>query len=422
MAVYRLAMSLMSKKNRNRFLAIACLLVFVGLGFLYYVNWVVHKPFAVILILADNFNVSTLTAARMYGGGADSRLAIERFPHMGVLTSHAADFAVADPASAGTAIATGRKANNRSLGHANAPEPSTNLAQIARDQGRAVGLVTNASVADAGAAAFYATTSQPHDSSAIASSLVTSPGFNVLLGGGANDFIPEHKGGRRSDGRDLTLELRQAGYDLIRTRLELENTPAWRQSRTIGLFADGNLAFADEIARAGSQPTLAQMVGQAIQLLQFNRKGYFLVVDAGLVGKAAAQNEGERMLREFLQLDAAVSTALAYAGENSLIVVAGRSAIGGMRINGFPFRSDKGVAIVGINAQGVPSITWSSGPGSRFPEGTSESPPSEPSAFAAPAALPVAEDALAVAVGPGAEMLSGFQDNTDLFRLISGNL
>lgn len=412
----------MSKTKRNRFLAVACLVVFAGMGLLYYVNWVVQKPFAVILILADNFTVSTLTAARIYGGGADSRLSVERFPNMALLTTHASDFAVSDPAAAATAIATGRKGNNRSLGHEVTDPPVVNLTSLARERGRAVGIVTNASVADAGAAAFYTVTSQPHDSSNIVTQLVGAEDFDLLLGGGANDFIPEHKGGRRADGRDLTLELRQAGYDIVRTRSELENTPVWRQSRLIGLFADGNLAFADEIARAGSQPTLAQMVRQAIQFLQFNRKGYFLVIDAGLVGKAAAQNEGERMLREFLQLDAAVATALEYAGENSLVVVAGRAAVGGMRINGFPFRGDKGVAIVGINAQGVPSITWSSGPGSRFADPPTETPPAEPAAFAAPAALPVAEDALAVGVGPGSEKLSGFRDNTDIYRIVSEGL
>ena len=42
----------MNKKNRNRFLALVCLLIFLGLGGLFYVNWVVQRPFGVILILA----------------------------------------------------------------------------------------------------------------------------------------------------------------------------------------------------------------------------------------------------------------------------------------------------------------------------------------------------------------------------------
>ncbi len=411
----------MSKKTRNQFLALLCLLVFVAGGLLYYVNWVVQRPFAVILFISDNFNASSLTASRIYGGGADSRLSVERFPVMSMISNHAGDFAVGDIASTATAIATGRKVNNRNLGQDSSGQPLTNLVDIAREKGRAVGLVTNASVTDAGAAAYYAKTNEPHNSAGIALQLMTSNGFDVLLGGGGMDFVPEHKGGGRSDGRDLTLELRQAGFDVVRTKSELLNTPAWRAPKLIGLFAEGNLAFADEVAKSAAQPSLAEMVGQAIQLLQFNRKGYLLVVDAGLVGKAASQNEGERMMREFLQLDNAVATALAYAGKDSLIVVAGRSSVGGLRLNGYPFRNDKGVAIVGINAQGLPSLTWSTGPGSGSGEGA-DSKSVEPSAVSAPVASGVAEDSLAVAVGPGSETLNSFSDNTDIFRIIPTGL
>jgi alkaline phosphatase len=388
---------------------------------LYYVNWVVQKPFAVIVFLTDNFNASALTAARIYGGGADNRLSVERFPVLSVVSNHAGDFAVSDVASASTAIATGRKVNNRNLGQDSSGQPLITLADIARERGRAVGLVTNASVTDAGAAAYYAKTNEPHDSAGLALQLMKAPGFDVLLGGGAMDFVPEHKGGKRADGRDLTMELRQSGFDVVRSKSELLNTPLWRAPKLIGFFAEGNLAFADEVAQAAAQPSLAEMVGQAIQLLQFNRKGYLLIVDAGLVGKAASQNEGERMLREFLQLDNAVATALAYAGKESLIVVAGRSSVGGLRLNGYPFRNDKGVAIVGINAQGLPSLTWSSGPGSGAGSGD-DAKPVEPSAVPAPVAAGVAEDGLAVAVGPGSETLNSFSDNTDLFRLISSGL
>jgi alkaline phosphatase len=157
--------------------------------------------------------------------------------------------------------------------------------------------------------------------------------------------------------------------------------------------------------------------------LQYNRKGYILVVDCALPGKAASQNEGERMLRELLALDDAVKAAQATAGENALILVAGKQSIGGMRLNGYPFRNDKGVAVVGINAQGVPSITWSTGPGSQHPSAeTGVTASSEPSAFSAPAAVGVAEDGLILGSGVGSEKLQGFRDNTDIFRVLSENL
>ena len=67
-------------------------------------NWVVQKPFAIIFSLTDNLTTSTLTAARIYGNGADTRLNIENLPNLSLITTHAADFAVSDPAAAATAI------------------------------------------------------------------------------------------------------------------------------------------------------------------------------------------------------------------------------------------------------------------------------------------------------------------------------
>lgn len=414
----------MSNKIRNRFLALFCLLAFIGLGLLFYVNWVVQKPFAIILFLTDNLNTSSLTAARIYQQGADNRLSLEKLPHLGLISTHAADFAVSDTAAAATAIATGQKVNNRSVGVDSAGKPLPTLFDLARDHGRTVGLVSNASITDTTPAVFYARTGNPHDSQGIAGQLVETADIDVILGGGEADFLPEHKEGRRKDGRDLMLEMRRKGYDIARNKSELENTPVWKAPRLLGIFSPGNLAFADQIESTGSQPSLAEMVRMAVQLLQYNRKGYLLVVDCALPGKAALQNEGERMLRELLTLDDAVEAARAVAGENALIVVAGKQSIGGMRLNGYPFRNDKGVAVVGINAQGVPSLTWSTGPGSQHPAaaGAEAAPSSEPSAFSAPAAVGVAEDGIIMGGGVGAEKLEGFRDNTDIFRVLSENL
>lgn len=411
----------MSNKIRNRFIALGCFLAFIGLGILFYSNWVVQKPFAIILFLTDNLTTSTLTAARIYQNGADSRLNIEKLPHLGLITTHAADFAVSDPAAAATAIATGTKVNNRSVGVDSSGKPLVNLFDLARNHGRATGLVTNAAISDTTPAAFYARSGNPQDSEAIAAQFVDAANIDVMLGGGLADFFPEHKEGRRKDGRDLLLEMRRKGYDIAQNKSEMENTPSWRAPRLLGVFSSGNLAFADEIESAGSQPTLAGMVRLAIQLLQFNRKGYLLVVDCGLAGKAASQNEGERMLRELLALDEAVATALSFAGADSLVLVVGKQSIGGLRLNGYPFRDDKGVAVVGINTQGIPSMTWSTGPGTPA-VGTDAAPAGEPSAVPAPVAIGVAEDGIVAGAGAGAEQLQGFKDNTDIFRVISTNL
>ena len=77
---------------------------------------------------------------------------------------------------------------------------------------------------------------------------------------------------------------------------------------------------------------------------------------------AARDNQGERTLAETAELDQAVAVAQSYAGENATILVAGNLGIGGLSINGFPFRRDSGVALLGVNSSGEPALTWATGP------------------------------------------------------------
>ena len=142
----------------------------------------------------------------------------------------------------------------------------------------------------------------------------------------------------------------------------MENVPRWRRPRLLGLFSSGEMAFANQIAAGSEQPALADMTRRAIELLQWNPGGYLLIVDAGLMGAAARQNRGEMTLAETVELDRAVAVRASYTGENSTILVAGNFGIGGLALNGFPFRRDKGIALLGVNAAGEPALTWATGP------------------------------------------------------------
>ncbi|MDD5201312.1 MAG: alkaline phosphatase [Terrimicrobiaceae bacterium] len=415
----------MSKKLRNRLIALFCLLVFAAAGFLFYTNWVVQRPFAIILFIGDGLTTGMLAPARIYNDGAQSRLDLERLPHLALLTTYANDFAVPDAAAAASALATGRKVNNRVLSLDASGKPLTSLVDLAQKSGRSIGLVSNASLTDATLAAFYAKTPDPLDHQSIAAQLVAA-NLDLILGGGSDDFLPEAKEGRRTDGRDLVLEFRTRGYDIVRDRNELLDIPAWRAPRVFGVFRRGNLDFADIADRDGAQPSLADLVREAIARLQYNPKGYLLVVDAGLIAKASHSNEGERTLREIVELDRAVGAALNYAGNKALVIVTGKQSIGGLRMNGYPFKNDRGMSVIGISPQTLPFITWSTGPGGSTPkDAASPDQPqksSEPAAVSAPAAIGVAEDVISVSTGPGSENLQGFKDNTDVFRTISENL
>jgi alkaline phosphatase len=234
----------------------------------------------------------------------------------------------------------------------------------------------------------------------------------------------------------LLLELRGNGFDIVRTRTDLEAVPAWRRSKLFGLFSNNDLAFANQVEERGQQPSLSDMVRRAVQLLQYNAGGYLLVVDAGLMRKAAEENNGERTMTQTLELDRAVSVARSYGGAKSTIIVCGDAAIGGMSLNGFPFRKDSGIALLGFNSAGQPWITWATGPhgtksygAAKLPvnqdpaetkEPTQEQP--EPATIYTKSALVTVEDVVAFGSGPGTDALQGVVESTDVFKILRDEL
>ena len=399
-------------KLRNQLLALFCLLLFVAVGVLYFQVWVVQKHFGVIVFVSDGMLARHLTAARLYEGGAEHRLALDSFPHTALVANSARDFAVPDAAAAATALATGVRVNHRNVAFDHRGQPLRTLLEIAKAQGRATGLVTNAQLTDPAPAAFYAHTASALDTDSIAGQLADSAHIDVVLGGGSRNFLPAGEKGQRKDGRDLLAEMQRKGCEMVWTKADLENAATYREQGIAGIFTPGAMAFSDEIESGSQQPSLADMVRRAIEFLQVNGKGYLLIVDAGLVSDAAVRNQGERTINETLAMDRAIATAVKYAGDESLIVAVGKHGIGGLTLNGYPLRQDHGVALLGTTASGYPSLTWATGP--KGPPATGN----EPAAFQTASALNTAEDVIAAAKGPGAEKFHGFLDNTAIFDLL----
>lgn len=428
-------------KWRNQLLALLCLLVFLALGVLYFKNWVVQKPFGIILFVGEGLDPARLAATRIYAYDATTPLQLDALTHAALLKNYSSDSATPDEAAAATALATGAKVKNGAVGISADGKNLENLIELAREAGRMTGLVTDSTLADPTAASFYAHGLSKDDRQAFALDLVQSAEIDVVLGGGAADFIPAGNGGARADERDLLVELQDAGYDLVQNLEQLEEVPRWRRAKLFGIFNQAELAFADDEEARLNQPTLADMVRRGIELLQFNRGGYLLVVNAGLMRKAAEQNDGERTLMQTMELDRAVATALEYAGPKSMIIVCGDVAIGGMSLNGFPRRDASGAIWFSSTTPDEPSLTWATGPNGHKPspppevdgETTTPEPPPEaipspaagllqPAAVYAKTARESVADVIALGTGPGSDPLRGTLENTRIFEIIQDNL
>ena len=423
-------------KWRNQLLAFVCFLAFVGMGVVYFQHWVIRKPFGIILFVGEGLSPARLAPTRTYAAGAGTRLNMDSMTYAALVMNYSKDFAAPDQAAAATAIATGERVTNRAIAINGDGKPIKSIVELAREYGRATGLVTDSKLTDPTSAAFYAHTADPDDAEKIAAQFVDRGSIDITMGGGAAQFLPATKGGQRQDTRDLLLELRGNGFDIVRTRTDLDAIPAWRRPKLFGVFSNDDLAFATQVEQRGQQPSLSDMVRRAIQLLQYNAGGYLLVVDAGLMRKAAEENNGERTLTQTLELDRAVGIARSYGGPKSTIIICGDAAIGGMSLNGFPFRKDSSIALLGFNSAGQPWITWATGPHGTKSYGAAKIPVNqdqgeikepipeqpEPAAFYTKSALVTVEDVVAFGSGPGTNALQGVVESTAVFKILRDQL
>ncbi len=384
-------------------------------------------------MIGEGLGPERIALTRAYLGGADNRLAVDTMVHSALVKNYSKDFAVADQAAAATAIATGVKVNNRAISIDSNGKPIPTIVELARDSGRAVGLISDKNLTNPTCAAFYAH-SNNSDADQMALQFAEGGKIDIGLGASATEFLPPTKQGHRQDHRDLLLEMRGNGFDVVRTRAELEAIPPWQRPKLFGAFGEKDSAR-DSNQNWNDDASLSDMVRKAIELLQYNQSGYLLIVDAARMREAAEANNAEKALTETAEFDRAVATAHRYAGGRSTIIVCGDVAIGGLHANGYPFRKDSGIALIGLNPAGQPWLTWATGPKGMQSYGASklsENEPSpsaspqkdqaQPAAFYATSALPTLEDVVVFGSGRGSEVLQGTIDNTDIFKILRDEL
>jgi alkaline phosphatase len=294
----------------------------------------------VIFFLGDGMGINTLTAARIYAAGEDGELTIDTLPESAFVKTFSNDAQVSDSAAAMAAYMTGVKQNNGVISMSSdtrsiAPAPDANgnrlvsrcengrpvptLLELAKQRGLAAGVVTTTSVTDATPAATYAHVCTRRLETDIAAAMVPggagynaalgANGLDVVFGGGAQNFLPVAKGGKRADGRDLLAELAARGYRVASSSAQFNALAAQPQQPAIGLFAPSHMSF-DAERDPARQPGLAEMTRKAIGMLSKNPNGFFLMVEGGLIDHALHATRAKRALQETVSYNAALTAAI----------------------------------------------------------------------------------------------------------------
>jgi len=194
-------------------------------------------------------------------------------------------------------------------------------------------------------------------------------GIEVVMGGGRRHFLPNDADynspdarsaieGDRTDGRDLTAEWKianpdgvyvfdQAGFDAI---------PA-NAKKVFGLFNESHMQYeADRHNDIAGEPSVADMTSKAIDILENNKKGYFLMVESGRIDHGHHAGSAYNALTDTIAFAQAVQTAVDSVdmSETLIIVTADHSHV--FTIAGYPKRGNPILGkVVGIGSE-TPTI------------------------------------------------------------------
>lgn len=254
--------------------------------------------------------------------------AVFREGTLGLLSTQPHGPYVTDSAAAASAMSTGYKVENGAVSITPDGAPRRTLMQAAKAAGKRIGLVTTATVYDATPAAFAVNAKSRRDSQTLVD-LLFELKPDVLMGGGAEFFLPSGaQGGKRKDGRDVLAAFRAGGHDVVRDVSALRSSEA---PRLLGLFAPQDMDF--EIDRDPAvQPSTAEMTAAALKALSRNSPdGFVLLVENENTDTAGHANDAPSLMRALWAFDDAVKVALEFQRQNpdTLLIVTGDHETGG---------------------------------------------------------------------------------------------
>ena len=220
----------------------------------------------VILFLADAAGIPTLNAASLYGYQAPLRLHVQGWPHVGLSETSPVGGFVSDSANGMTAIMTGQKTRNGVIsqgpeavrGKKDGPALKTIL-EYAEQHGLGTGVITDMPIDDATPAACYAHSNERNKGAEIFAQAFTpryGDGVDVLIGSGR---------------ADLEAQLKAAASS-IEALAERSHRPVYSSLEAAPLAERRPIVVADAIdVRAATL--------RALDVLQKSEKGYFLMVE-----------------------------------------------------------------------------------------------------------------------------------------------
>ena len=274
-------------------------------------------PKNVIVIIGDGMGPNDITLAQDYAQGVyDYGLVVNKLPHHGLVTTHSADQAVTDSAASATALSTGTKTNNGTIGKDPEGNDLLTMAERARQAGKKVGIVTDDLMSGATPTAFTVHNADRGNTAELINAMVQFTPDVMISQDYMATFAPLRDEARQIFTKECLVA--EKFKDFIRV---LDTDPTCEKP-FFGFMSGYSTVASDE---------LAQCTQIALQRLQ-NDSGFFLMVESCGTDKYGQQNNMNGKLNSVVTLDRAVAAALLFMQDNpdTLLIVTSDHETGGV--------------------------------------------------------------------------------------------
>lgn len=264
----------------------------------------------VILLIGDGMGLAQVYAGYTANGGY---LNLLQFLNIGFSKTSSADSYITDSAAGGTAMATGKKTNNRYIGVDTTGKPLPAIPDLVAPMNMVSGLISSGNITDATPAAFYAHNKERSRMDDIAEDFLKSP-VSLMIGSGARHF---QSLGRQLQSKGYVVDTALIALDTIRSKkfLVLADTAQLPVLKGRGVF-------------------LTRAVQKALQTLSAHPQGFFLMAEGAQIDWGGHDNSMAWLTSEMTDFDKAIGAAMQFADANgeTLVIVTADHETGGLSL------------------------------------------------------------------------------------------
>lgn len=301
------------------------------------------NPKYVFFFLGDGMSSAQIAAAAAFKSGDEdraenllapgNRLHMTQLPVTGLAETFADNRFITDSAAAVTAFACGSKTRPGTVGRNTTLDTSyRSIAELVQDQGRAIGMISSAPLSHATPAGYYANVNSRNSYCEIGYQAAQS-GFDFFGGALFSEMDSDKNAGKVP----LKQAFTDAGYTTLTSKeeiLQLKDKELGKVICSVATSHDGS-SMPYAIDRPTGNFTLAEITQAAINYLQSDPEGFFILVEGGKIDWACHANDAATALVDLIAFDDAVGVARDFLEKHpsdTLIVVTGDHETGGLGI------------------------------------------------------------------------------------------